>query len=407
MTPLPVPPVRPLPFPVLPPVTIAPLATSVTAFLGRAFSLPATPAPQQPTAIASFSDFQQIFGGLCSSLPLTYAVRDFFNNGGTQAIIVHIAPSTANPPLVPADFIGNSAAHTGLYQLDSVPLFNTLCIPPDTFTTDIDPSVWAAAATYCQKRLAMLIVDPPAAWSAALHTGNLAAISTSALTIPAVAAPNVAVYLPRVVEFDPHANHLAPFVPCGAIAGAWATTDALRGVWKAPAGADASLQAVDSLEHPITDAQSAVLTSLSVNPLRALAHGAPVVWGARTLAATAGDPEFQYIPVKRLTLFIEASINTAPRWAASEPMSWVLRFHAVVQQQVQASIGAFLHQLFVKGAFMGVKPEEAYFVRCDATNNTPADINNGVVNILIGFAPLKPAEFVYLQFQQLVGQPPS
>jgi phage tail sheath protein FI len=389
--------------PATPPRTIAPVATSVTAFLGRAFSLPHATPPQQPTAISSFLQFESLFGGLSATLPLTYAVRDFFNNGGTQAIIAHVSPAAGNSLLSSTDLIGSQSTGTGLYQLASLSLFNILCIPPDTFTTDIDPAIWNAAATYCQQRRAMLIVNPPHVWTSALKAGNLAAISTSSFNIPATAAQNAAVYLPNIVEPDPlHNEQLTAYAPCGAIAGLWARTDTERGVWKAPAGISAALQGVSSLEAAINDQQTNALNPLGINCLRAFSANGELLWGARTLAGsdTTGS-EYKYIPIRRLALFIEESLYQGTQWVAFEPNAEPL------WAQLRLSVGAFLQKLFLQGAFQGTTPAQAYFVKCDSENNTPAGIANGVVNITVGFAPLQPAEFIVIQIQQLAGQSAS
>lgn len=388
-------------FPVLPPTltrTIAPVATGITAFLGRAFSLANSAPPQQPTPISSFLQFQTVFGGLCATQPLTYAVRDFFNNGGTQAIIVHVSPAAGGSVLSAADLIGDHSSGTGLYQLDSVSLLNILCIPPDTFTADIDSSVWNAAATYCQQRRAMLIVNAPSAWTTALKAGDLAAISTAACNVPAAAAGNAAVYLPNILEPDPlHNGQIIACAPCGAVAGLWAKTDAQQGVWKAPAGTSASLKGVASLEVAINDAQQDILNPLGINCLRAFSANGDLVWGARTLAT--GD--YTYIPIRRLALFIEESLYQGTQWVSFEPNAEPL------WAALRLLIGTFLQALFTQGAFAGTTPTAAYFVKCDAETNTQASIALGVVNITVGFAPSQPAEFVVIEIQQLAGQPSS
>jgi phage tail sheath protein FI len=379
------------------PTTITPAETSITAFLGRAFSLPNATAPTQPTPVSSFSQFQTLFGGLSASLPLTYAVRDFFTNGGTQAIIANITPAAGSTTLTAADYIGNEASNSGLYQLNAS-IFNILCIPPDTFTADIAPSVWSAAATFCQLRNAMLIVDPPTEWSAALKSGNLAAITPSALTIPPTAADNVAVYLPRIIEPDPLNNEApTPFAPSGAIAGIWAQSDTSHGVWKSPSGTSATLVGVSSLEATLTDQQNATLTNFGINALRTFPSTGAVIWGARTLASS-NTSDYRYIPVRRLVVFIESSISQGTKWVVFEPNDEPL------WAALRLAIGAFFQLLYKQGALQGTTPTQAYFVKCDAETTTQTDIDNGIVNITVGFAPLKPAEFVVIQIQQLAGQ---
>jgi phage tail sheath protein FI len=189
------------------------------------------------------------------------------------------------------------------------------------------------------------------------------------------------------------------FAPCGAVAGVIARTDATRGVWKAPAGLDATLVGVPQLSVPLTDAENGELNPLGINCLRALPAAGRVVWGARTLQ---GDDrlasEWKYIPVRRLALYIEESLYRGTQWVVFEPNDEPL------WAQIRLNVGAFMHTLFRQGAFQGKSAREAYFVKCDRETTPQDDIDRGVVNILVGFAPLKPAEFVVIQLQQMAGQ---
>jgi hypothetical protein len=194
-------------------------------------------------------------------------------------------------------------------------------------------------------------------------------------------------------------NRTASFAPCGAAAGAIARTDAGRGVWKAPAGIDVGLSGVRGLTYKLTDAENGRLNPLGVNCLRTLPTFGNVVWGARTLA---GDDrlasEWKYVPVRRLALFIEESLFRGTHWVVFEPNDEPL------WAQIRLNVGAFMQNLFRQGAFQGSTPSEAYFVKCDSSTTTQTDINNGIVNIVVGFAPLKPAEFVIITLQQMAGQ---
>ena len=195
------------------------------------------------------------------------------------------------------------------------------------------------------------------------------------------------------------AGGLETFAPSGAIAGVWARTDAGRGVWKAPAGLDATLDGVAGLSLELTDAQGAELNELGVNCLRAFPGDRRVVWGARTLhSGDSGSTEFKYIPVRRLVLFIEESLTRGTQWAVFEANDEPL--WARLRQQ----IGAFLEARFREGAFAGRSAREAYFVKCDRETTTQIDIDGGLVNILVGVAPLRPSEFVVLTIQQKAGQ---
>jgi phage tail sheath protein FI len=178
-----------------------------------------------------------------------------------------------------------------------------------------------------------------------------------------------------------------------------ARTDAQRGVWKAPAGIDAAVNGVQGLSVSLTDAENGDLNQLGINCLRSFPVAGRVVWGARTLrGADQLADEYKYVPVRRLALFIEESLYRGTQWVVFEPNDEPL------WSQVRLNLGAFMHGLFRQGAFQGTTPRQAYLVKCDRETTTQADINLGVVNILVGFAPLRPAEFVIIRIQQLAGQ---
>jgi phage tail sheath protein FI len=213
-------------------------------------------------------------------------------------------------------------------------------------------------------------------------------------------ARNAALYFPTLNEADPLRNGNAGFVaPSGAIAGVYARTDATRGVWKAPAGVDATLNGTQGLSVNLTDAENGVLNPVAINCLRSFTSAGQVVWGARTLAgADQLEDDYKYVPVRRLALYIEESLYRGTQWVVFEPNDEPL------WGQIRTSVGSFLQQLFVQGAFQGSSRQNAYFVKCDSETTSQNDINLGIVNIIVGFAPLKPAEFVVIQIQQLAGQ---
>jgi uncharacterized protein len=189
------------------------------------------------------------------------------------------------------------------------------------------------------------------------------------------------------------------FAPSGAIAGVIARTDLQRGVWKAPAGLEATINGVMGLGVKLTDAENGELNPLGVNCLRTMPAAGTVIWGARTMV---GDDrlasQWKYLPVRRLALFIEESLYRGTQWAVFEPNDEPL------WSQLRLNLGVFMHDLFRQGAFQGQSPKEAYFVQCDSTTTTQSDIDRGIVNVVVGFAPLKPAEFVVLYIQQIAGQ---
>ena len=193
-------------------------------------------------------------------------------------------------------------------------------------------------------------------------------------------------------------NRVGAFVPCGAVAGVMARIDKMRGVWKAPAGMEAEVRGFDCLARVLSDAENGELNKRAVNAIRRFPQGI-VVWGARTMEGDDDRPsDWKYIPVRRLALYIEESLYRGTQWVVFEPNDEPL------WAQIRLNVGAFMHRLFRQGAFQGTSPKDAYFVKCDSQTTTQDDINKGFVNILVGFAPLKPAEFVIIRLTQMAGQ---
>jgi phage tail sheath protein FI len=498
------------------------VSTSITAFVGRARKGP----ENDPTLIHSFGEFESIFGGLWKKSTMSYALYQYFLNGGKDAIIVRVVhsgeveptkndrtttfaspsggpkfvaanpgswandytieidhevdeeqddpappkkhlfnlkvkdgkgvtveeflnisrlednkkyalnvlqeeskyirvkPGAANisaltsalPPVssyigsggwdgeagvAPEDIKGKEADKTGIFALDNADIFNLLCIPdPDpkliAKAGDLHYSdVYTNAAKYCkEKRRAMLLVDPPNDWD----SPNDAADSIDSLSLSR--NENAAIYYPRIRSPDPDEDgRFRTFAPCGVVAGVIARTDAQRGIWKAPAGIDAILTGVPELEYQMTDEENGSLNQLGINALRVMPGIGRVVWGARTLkGADRLANQWKYLPVRRTALYIEESLYRGTQWAVFEPNDEPL------WAQIRLNVGAFMHDLFVKGAFQGSTPKEAYLVKCDKETTTQNDIDRGIVNIVVGFAPLKPAEFVMIKIQQLAGQ---
>ena len=506
--------------------TITGVATSITAFIGRAAL-----GTDEPTIVHSFGEYQRQFGGLDPAYPLSYAVRDFFQNGGASAVIVRLyraagedatdtalialtnldlqaasrgswgnglrvriddkvssdvatryglaatdlfnltvrsgtgaietflnvttkesprrvdrvlanesallrvagttplprdshppkhgdpaqgktiwnddnastpvgTPAVDSAPLDATTYLGNEADKTGLFALQKVDLFNLLCIPPDTREGDTAPEVLIAALDFCVRRRAMLIVDSPADWGSA---NEIVADNNAALTglgLSGERARNAALFFPRMRQADPARDGQPDiFPPCGAIAGLMARTDSNRGVWKAPAGVDAALSGAQGLAVSLTNEENGQLNPLGVNCLRVFPIIGTVAWGARTMrGADLLADEYKYVPVRRTALYIEESLYRGLQWVVFEPNDEPL------WAQIRLNAGAFMHNLFRQGAFQGSTPRDAYFVKCDKETTTQNDINLGIVNVVVGFAPLKPAEFVIIKLQQMAGQ---
>ena len=530
--------------------TITGVATSITAFVGRAAAGPICTATttDPPPMLTSFADYERRFGGLDLASPMSYAVRDFYLNGGTMAIIVRVAannaaaatitlagegspaddlvleassvgewgsrlsaavdydtdralprtsPPSTNPQrfnltvryrttpgkdnfvtenfsaistvegdprflprvleressyvrvrgAMPAsrpqsnvtvsgsqrtvtwidadagsgadgndlsddDVLGDPNAKTGIFALNRVDLFNLLCIPPPARDITSLPSNWTptsasvyqAALALCVERRAMLIVDPDLAWATPIDRAIDNAIDgRNDLNLTGPAARNAALYFPGVRQVDPlRDSRLDTFPPSGIIAGIFARTDVARGVWKAPAGLDAALNGVQDLQVNLNDLENGQLNPLGINCLRSMGVNGRVVWGARTLrGANESADEYKYVPVRRLALFLEESLYRGTQWVVFEPNDEPL------WAQVRRNVGAFMQGLFRQGAFQGTAPKDAYFVKCDSQTTTQTDINLGILNVIVGFAPLKPAEFVVITIQQMAGQIPT
>ena len=282
----------------------------------------------------------------------------------------------------------NGAGTNGVRLLDTVPIFNLLCVPGET-----NPTVIQSLQSYCRDERAFYIVDSK-------DSDTFTSLQTGPVGITGADSINSAFYFPWVNAPDPlQQGRIKPYPPCGFVAGIYAATDATRGVWKAPAGIDAGLSGEAGLTTVLTDLQNGTLNINAVNCLRSFPVYGDVVWGARTLRGNdQTGSEWKYVPIRRLALFLESSLFQGTQWVVFEPNDEKL------WSQIRLNVGAFLQGLFLQGAFQGTTPQSAYFVKCDGENNPQSSINLGIVNILVGFAPLYPAEFVLIQIQQMAGQ---
>lgn len=278
---------------------------------------------------------------------------------------------------------------TGVYHLTRVDLFNILNVPGYTDTTNL-----GKLSKFCRDERAMLLVDSDEGQT---PEGN---VMDSAPGLTGDDTINAAFYYPWLMAPDPNqSGSIRPFPPGGSVAGVYARTDSTRGVWKAPAGTDASISGVVGVTKVMTDSENGVLNPLAVNCIRRFPVYGTIVWGARTLRGNDDlGSEWKYVPVRRTALFIEESLYRGLKWVVFEPNDEPL------WAQIRLNVGSFMNDLFRQGAFQGSTPKDAYFVKCDKDTTTQSDINRGIVNIHVGFAPLKPAEFVVIKIQQMAGQ---
>lgn len=311
---------------------------------------------------------------------------------GPPAIAAATRAGVDGDVLTPADndFRVELLARFGVGSMtDRIDLYNIVCIPGLVHAATL-----AALQAECRRRRAFLVVDgDPNATVATMASGGTAGLTGSDGLYSAI-------YWPWVRATDPQQGGVVRDFPPGPfVAGVMARTDGSRGVWKAPAGSDASVNGAVGLAVAMSDPQNGQLNPLGINCLRTLPVYGHVVWGARTLhGQNDRGSEWKYVPVRRLALFLEESLFRGTQWVVFEPNDEPL------WAQIRLNVGAFMNGLFRQGAFQGITPREAYFVKCDRETTTQNDIDNGIVNIHVGFAPLKPAEFVIIRIQQIAGE---
>ncbi|MER5768751.1 phage tail sheath C-terminal domain-containing protein [Streptomyces sp. NPDC001985] len=321
--------------------------------------------------------------------------NDLGLEGSVNPPVLPLTGGRDGEPPGPADLIGSEAGRTGVQALRDAEDIGLLALPELAGYESVDDilTVVSAADQLCRDRRIFQLVDAPAAW------GSVDAARAGIGAFDSVRSDHAALYFPQVRLTDPLTGRLRDFPPSGAVAGVIARTDGERGVWKAPAGTDARLTGVRSLSVSLTDRENGQLNPLGVNCLRSFPVAGPLVWGARTLRGADGlDSAWAYVPVRRLALHIEESLHRGLRWVVFEPNGEQL------WQQIRLNASSYLNNLFRQGAFKGGTPREAYFVQCDRNTTTPDDIERGVVNVVVGIAPVRPAEFVIVRIQQVAAE---
>lgn len=317
---------------------------------------------------------------------------------GDPPTITAFAGGSDSADLTAESIVGNEATKTGIYALKGYN-FNLLCLPPDklpseTSTGDLPQGFnYSEVAKFVQEEHAFLILDAPSSWEQDAQGGNWDNILPTTFGINDDSGAYAAVYFPRVQMPDPNmGGNLETFPTCGIVAGVMARTDAERGVWKAPAGVEAGMDGVTGLTIKVTDQDNGTLNVLGINCLRQFPVYGPIVWGARTLrGANLLESPYKYVNVRRLTNFIELSLQQSLKWAVFEPNDGTL------WNQLEAETNQFMTGLKKDGAVYDFK------VACDSSTNSPQDIEKGIVNVVVAFAPVKPAEFVVVKIQQQAG----
>jgi hypothetical protein len=391
--------------------TFEPVTYTGSPSLGPSFP---TPAEHVVTAVNSRSEF--------------IALTADINARPTNTEDPNTVPTTPNPHLAliggsdgtgvaPTTFVGAPAADNtvtgrGLYALDKITDVNIVAIPGEGAPDTVNEGM-----AYCKNERPL---------KDCFFVGDMGVVTSVPAARMDGAAPNVqkiqdavdyattgfggtpiakdvgdfgAIYYPWVWSADPIGTGRNPKIllpPSGFIAGIYARTDNSRGVFKAPAGTEAAVAGALAVATTVSDTEQDRLNPIKVNVIRTVPGSGIVIWGTRTIGS---DPEWRYIPVRRMAIFLRTSIYYGIQWAVFEPNDEPL------WASLRLNIRSFMLTQFRAGAFQGSKPDDAFFVKCDSDTTTQADIDNGVVNILVGFAPLKPAEFVVLRLQQKVNQP--
>ena len=471
--------------------------TGITAFIGRTLKGPVS----QPITVGSFAEYQQHFGSLWQPSTLSYAIEQYFENGGRKAIIVRVAngaspPSVALPangtplrliginpgsreylrasvdydgigeaetdrfnlvvqrvrtpgteliedqeifrrvsiepgatrfvtdellksrlvrvldPLPPQrpnrtpshaggplaayvhsnadgadgnpisdyDLIGSAGHHSGIFALKGV-AFNFLCIPPLTRDQGVGLSTLLVAAKFCRDQHALLLIDPPAEW-------NTPQAAMEGMRNWPFRSENAVMYFPRVLAFDRLRNRHEVFGPSAAAAGMLVRADESWPVWTVAEADDSVLRPGFRPAVAVSDAERTKLAKVGVNVVSSVRTSGRSATSACTLAAGHScAPEWKYLAARRLALFIMTSIDRGTRWLVMKPNS------PEIWKRAQAQVDAFLDSLDQDGAFAGGSPHESYFVICDERVNRPESIAEGKVNLLFGFATIKPSDF--------------
>jgi len=329
--------------------------------------------------IAASSDYYEKRINGISNLVIVEAVAE----GHLDPGVILLENGDLGNEIKTADYRGNEAAppgeRTGFAAFEEIDEINIVCIP-DENSSNL-PGLTDEIVGHCEK-----MKDRFAILQAKQSAGDVGKLE------PPLDSKYAAFYYPWINVIDPVTNNKMLVPPGGHIAGIYARSDTERGVHKAPA--NEVVRGAQELQFNLKKAEQDILNPKGVNCLRVFPGRGIRVWGART---TSTDPLWKYLNVRRLFLYIEESIEHATQWVVFEPNNE--RLWARVKQ----SITQFLTTVWRDGALMGLTPDEAFFVKCDRTTMTQDDIDNGRLIVMIGIAPVKPAEFVIFRIAQWTG----
>ena len=375
-------------------------STSTAVFIGHGGKADAPTGV--PTAVTNWSAYVNTFMGDGPMTPLSHAVSGFFLNTQGRCYILDVGPEGT---------LTGTPQRPGLSVLEEIEEIAIVCAPGYT-----GPANWQVLVDHCETmRDRLCILDPPdvedimaltrvASVAAPEEPGAPAgegapeserrARRTGPETAGTPPSAFAAAYYPNLVVRDLVTGETVLAPPSGHIAGIWAHTDATRGVHKAPA--NVPIRGVLGVQRRVTAAEQGELNSAGVNVIRMFDRAGIRPWGART-RATETEPQWRYLNVRRLFSMVEESIALGTNWIVFEPNDdglWRL---------IRRDLSAFLTGLWRDGALMGRTPEEAFFVKCDEETNPPDVVDAGQVRVVVGMAPVKPAEFIVFQVSQFSG----
>ena len=381
------------------PHSIQGVPTSTAGFAGPTHSGPLV-LPSAP--LTGLAEFEQTYGGSqlmqfedAPPIPnfMWHAARAFFENGGTRLYVSRVfspgarSNSDGRRPTA-TDYTGAidpaTNCKTALMAFEEVDEISTIAAPGATFgcqdnSTDATSILNLLIAHAEQMRYRIAVLDPGDGQRPDAVRAFRANFNSRHATL----------YYPWVTVHDPSTGAIVNLPPSGFVAGIYARTDLTRGVSKSPA--NEVIKLAIGLETILDDAQQGPLNSLGINTLRFFPGRGYLVWGARIITS---DSEWKYVAIRRYLAYLEHSIDNGTQWVVFETNGEPL------WADVRQTISVFLFNEWRRGALMGSKPDEAYFVRCDRSTMTQNDLDNGRLIVLIGVAALRPTEFVIFRIER-------